>query len=225
MAGMRPGTWPCRRSGRGPGVLVIQEWWGLDPASRRSPIVSAPPGSWRSRRICITASSRRTTRWTRRRSLMRTLPPERAARDMSGAIDYLAGIHAVTSDGIGVVGFCMGGMLAFLIAAHRPDRVKAVVPFYGFPQGAAEPDWSKLTRRSAGTWPSTTTSSPRSRSRARSEAAGDGQRRHADGASGHRSRVHGPAQRPGDLNAALAARIWPEVISFLQSKLPTKAER
>ena len=52
---------------------------------------------------------------------------------MSGAVDYLAGHSAVTSDGIGVVGFCMGGMLAFIIAANRPDKVKAVVPFYGFP--------------------------------------------------------------------------------------------
>ena len=42
----------------------------------------------------------------------------------------------------------MGGMLAFLIAANRPDKVKAVVPFYGFPQGNMEPDWSKLTASS-----------------------------------------------------------------------------
>ena len=77
--------------------------------------------------------------------LMQSLPPDRAGRDMSGAVDYLSSHAAVTSKGIGVVGFCMGGMLAFIIAANRPDRVKAVVPFYGFPQGASEPDWSKLT--------------------------------------------------------------------------------
>jgi carboxymethylenebutenolidase len=76
--------------------------------------------------------------------MMQSLPPDRAARDMSGAIDYLAGHDAVTSDGIGVVGFCMGGMLAFLLATSRPDRVKAVLAFYGFPQGENEPDWSKL---------------------------------------------------------------------------------
>ena len=54
---------------------------------------------------------------------------------MSGAVDYLSNHRAVTSDGIGVVGFCMGGMLPFIIAANRPDKVKAVVQFYGFPQG------------------------------------------------------------------------------------------
>jgi carboxymethylenebutenolidase len=77
--------------------------------------------------------------------LMQTLPPDRAGRDMSGAVDYLSTHPAVTSDKIGVVGFCMGGMLAFLIAANRPDKVAALVPFYGFPQGDTEPDWSKLT--------------------------------------------------------------------------------
>src|SRR5262245_17586324 len=68
-------------------------------------------------------------------SLMRALPPERAAADMSGAIDYLGNHPAVSGPHLGVVGFCMGGLLSFLIAAHRPDKVKAVVPFYGFPHG------------------------------------------------------------------------------------------
>src|SRR5882762_1228458 len=62
----------------------------------------------------------------------------------------VASHSAVTSNGIGVVGFCMGGMLAFIIAANRPDKVKAVVPFYGFPQGDMEPDWSKLTASISG---------------------------------------------------------------------------
>jgi hypothetical protein len=30
--------------------------------------------------------------------------------------------------------------LALIIATNRPDKVKAVVPFYGFPQGETEPD-------------------------------------------------------------------------------------
>ena len=64
---------------------------------------------------------------------------------MSGAIDFLASHPTVSSNSIGVVGFCMGGLLSFIIAAHRPDKVKAVVPFYGFPMEPAEPDWSRLT--------------------------------------------------------------------------------
>ena len=64
---------------------------------------------------------------------------------MSGAVDYLLAHDAVSSSGIGVVGFCMGGMLSFILAAIRGDVVKAAAPFYGFPQGDAVPDWSGLT--------------------------------------------------------------------------------
>jgi carboxymethylenebutenolidase len=42
------------------------------------------------------------------------------------------------------MGFCMGGLLTFVLAALRPDKVKAAVPFYGFPSGDAEPDYSKI---------------------------------------------------------------------------------
>src|SRR5829696_446333 len=132
-------------AGAGPGVLVIQEWWGLDPGIKEmadrlgaAGFVALAPDLYR-------GELAQHDEMDKAAQLMRSLPADRAARDMSGAVDYLADHEAVTSDDIGVVGFCMGGMLAFLIAANRPDKVKAVVPFYGFPQGLAEPDWSTLT--------------------------------------------------------------------------------
>src|SRR2546423_14448337 len=78
--------------------------------------------------------------------LMNSMPPDRAALDMSGAVDYLAGHDAVTGDGIGAIGFCMGGGLVLRLGCLRPDRVKAVVPFYGVVGFDDEnaPDWSKL---------------------------------------------------------------------------------
>jgi carboxymethylenebutenolidase len=131
-------------SGSGPGVVVIQEWWGLDSGTKdatdrlaREGFVALAPDLYRGVLVGHTEMDKAG-------EMMSTLPPDRAARDMSGAIDYLAGHDAVTSDGIGVVGFCMGGMLALLLATGRPDKVKAVLAFYGFPQGDNEPDWSKL---------------------------------------------------------------------------------
>ena len=154
--------------GSGPGVIVVQEWWGLDSGIKemadrlaRDGFVALAPDLYHGE---LAAHDEMDTA----AQLMTDLPADRAARDMSGAVDYLAAQEAVAGDGLGVVGFCMGGMLAFLLAANRPDRIKALVPFYGFPQGDMEPDWSASEPRCAGTWPRTTTSSgppPPTRSR------------------------------------------------------------
>ena len=128
-------------SGSGPGVLVIQEWWGLDWGIKeiadrlgKAGFVALAPDLYHGELAGHDEMDRAG-------QLMQSMPPDRAARDMSGAIDHLAALDGVTGRGIGVVGFCMGGMLSFLIAANRPDKVVAVVPFYGFPQGDMEPDW------------------------------------------------------------------------------------
>src|SRR5215210_371257 len=137
-------------AGSGPGVLVIQEWWGLDSGIKEmsdrlgaAGFVALAPDLYHGQLAAHDEMDKAS-------HLMQSMPPDRAGRDMSGAVDYLAGHPAVTSDGIAVIGFCMGGMLAFIIAANRPDKVKAVVPFYGFPQGDSEPDWSKLTASISG---------------------------------------------------------------------------
>jgi carboxymethylenebutenolidase len=68
----------------------------------------------------------------------------RAARDLSGAVDYLQDHPAVRGRGVAAVGFSMGGGLALWLATLRPDEVRAVVPFYGFVTGDAPPDWSAM---------------------------------------------------------------------------------
>jgi carboxymethylenebutenolidase len=75
---------------------------------------------------------------------MSAMPMDRAARDLSGAVDLLADHPATTGDALGVVGFCMGGMLSFVLAALRPDQIKALVAFYGFPYGDDQPDYSAI---------------------------------------------------------------------------------
>ena len=183
-------------------------------------LVSRPPGSSRSRPTCTTASSPQHDEMDKAAQLMQAMPPDRAARDMSGAIDYLAGLDGVTGSGIGVVGFCMGGMLAFLIAASRPDKVDAAVPFYGFPQGDMEPDWAPHDcGRSAATWPSTTTSSVRRRRRRWRRSCGGWAR--TSTLTVHPGTGHafmGPHNALGTLDEEPSA-IWPQVVSFLHEQL------
>jgi carboxymethylenebutenolidase len=74
---------------------------------------------------------------------MMALQLDRAAKDLSGAVDVVR--EKASGSGVGVVGFCMGGGLALVLAGQRPDAVTAVVPFYGgIPWEDAAPDYSAI---------------------------------------------------------------------------------
>ena len=211
---VRPAT------GSGPGVLVIQEWWGLDSGIKEmadrlgaAGFVALAPDLYHGELAAHDEMDKAA-------HLMQGLPPDRAARDMSGAVDYLAGHAAVTSAGIGVVGFCMGGMLSFIIAAHRGDKVKALVPFYGFPQGAMEPDWSKLTATISGHMAEQDNFFPPDAARAlEAKLRGLGKTVTLTVHPGTGHAFMGPHNALGTFNAASAAQIWPEVVSFLKKTL------
>jgi carboxymethylenebutenolidase len=132
-------------SGSGPGVLVVQEWWGLVPQIKRTADRLAGEGFVALAPDLFRGDHAEHTEMDKAQELMQTLPPDRAARDMAGAIDYLLGHDAVQGGKVGVIGFCMGGMLALMIAALQGDKVGAAVPFYGAPLGDMAPDWSGLS--------------------------------------------------------------------------------
>jgi carboxymethylenebutenolidase len=207
-------------SGSGPGVLVIQEWWGLDSGIKEMADRLGAAGFVALAPDLYHGQLAGHDEMDKAGHLMQSLPPERAGRDMSGAVDYLAGHPAVTSEGIGVVGFCMGGMLSFIIAANRPDKVKAVVPFYGFPQGAAEPDWSKLTASIKGHMAEHDEFFPPAAAHAlEAKLRGIGKTVTLTVHPGTGHAFMGPHNALGTLNAQLAAQIWPEAMSFLHDTL------
>jgi carboxymethylenebutenolidase len=204
-------------SGSGPGVLVIQEWWGLDPGIKemserlgKAGFVALAPDLYHGQLAAHDEMDKAA-------HLMQTMPADRAGRDMSGAIDYLASHPAVTSKSVGVVGFCMGGLLSFIIAANRPDKVKALVPFYGFPQGPAEPDWSKLSATISGHMAENDSHFPANAARAlEAKLRGMGKNVTLKVHPGTGHAFMGPHNALGTLNEKLAAQIWPEVVSFLK---------
>jgi carboxymethylenebutenolidase len=116
-------------SGSGPGVVVIQEWWGLtdhiaDVTDRLAAegFVALAPDLF---------GGRTTHDADEAGQLMSELPVEQAARDLGGAVDFLLGHEAVTSSTVGAVGFCMGGGFVLLLAVQQDGRVSAAVPYYG----------------------------------------------------------------------------------------------
>ena len=206
-------------SGSGPGLIVIQEWWGLNDQIRgvadkmaREGFVALAPDLYHGELAGHDEMDKAG-------ELMTNLPADRAARDMSGAVDFLTDHSASTGDGIGVMGFCMGGMLTFLLAASRGDKIKAAVPFYGFPGEDSEPDWNGLTASVQGHMASPDDFFP-------PEAAYDLESRlQAVGKDVHLT-VHeaghafmNETDAIGTHDAELAARLWPQVTAFLHDKL------
>src|ERR1700681_780618 len=129
-------------SGTGPGVVVIQEWWGLVPHIKDvvdrfavAGFVALAPDLYRGKQVTEPDEAGKE---------MMALQLSRAARDMSGAVDEVA--RRSSGDKVGVMGFCMGGGLALVLATQRPDAVGACVAFYGLiPWPEAQPDYSKLS--------------------------------------------------------------------------------
>ena len=131
----------------GPGVLVIQEWWGLvdhikDVCDRFAAegFVALAPDLYH---------GVATKEPDEANKLMMELNFAQAAKDMSGAFDFLSANAAVQPKKIGVTGFCMGGAMTLALATLRPTA--ATVPFYGIP--TQTPDYSKLAGPVLGHFP------------------------------------------------------------------------
>jgi carboxymethylenebutenolidase len=136
-----PGYLAVPSSGSGPGVVVIQEWWGLVPhitdvcdRFAAAGFVALAPDLYRGKKVSEPDEAGKE---------MMAMQMDQVARDMSGAVDEV--LRRCGRDTVGVVGFCMGGGLALVLATQRPDAVAACVPFYGLiPWPDAQPDYSQL---------------------------------------------------------------------------------
>jgi carboxymethylenebutenolidase len=115
-------------SGSGPGVIVIQEWWGLtthiahmaDRLAGEGYVALAPD----------LYGGTTTHDEGEALQLLLDLPVDRATRDLRGAVDYLLSQDGVVGETVGVVGFCMGGSFALQLAVQEGGKVAAAVAFY-----------------------------------------------------------------------------------------------
>ena len=126
-------------AGDGPGVVVIQEWWGLVPHIKDvcerfagEGFVAVAPDLYH---------GKATTEPDEAMKYLMSLEAGQAAKDMSGAVTFLREHERVSPRKVGVVGFCMGGALTLVLGTIAD--VDALVPYYGIPYD--EPDWSKIS--------------------------------------------------------------------------------
>jgi len=115
--------------GRGPGLLVLQEWWGLVDHIKQvadrfaaAGFVALAPDLYRGEKTTHPDDAQR---------LLMALDMADTAKMLRGAAAYLLAHEAVTPKKVGAVGFCMGGQLALYGATAHPDVIHAVVDFYG----------------------------------------------------------------------------------------------
>jgi carboxymethylenebutenolidase len=126
-------------SGSGPGVIVVQEWWGIDDNIRSvadrlagEGFVALAPDLYHGQTAKDPGEAQ---------TLMAALDVDQVAKELRGAAEAMKA-NGATGDMIGAVGFCMGGQLA-LWAGTLSSNVGAVVDFYGFHPGV-KPDYAKL---------------------------------------------------------------------------------
>jgi carboxymethylenebutenolidase len=126
-------------SGKGPGVIVLQEWWGLVQHIKSvcdrfaaEGFTALAPDMYHGQTASEPDAAGK---------LFMALNIAQAEKDLRGAATYLGG-HSSTST-LGAVGFCMGGQLA-LFAATLNRSVGACVNFYGIHPNV-KPDYSKLS--------------------------------------------------------------------------------
>jgi len=200
-------------SGRGPGVLVIQEWWGLvdhirDVCDRfaREGFVALAPDLYHGKTATEPDGAGK---------LFMALNIGQAEKDLKGAASYLAQ-HSSTQK-LGAVGFCMGGQLA-LFAATRNRRIGAVVDFYGI-HPKVTLDLSGLEAAVLGIFGDKDAFVPPEAARKlEADLTGAGKRARFEIYPGVGHAFVNDA-RPDAYDARAAARAWAETLAFLRAEL------
>lgn len=125
-------------TGSGPGVIVIQEWWGLVDHIKKVCDRLAAEGFTALAPDLYHGQTAREPGEAEK--LFMALNIAHAERDLRGAIEYLR--PRSSTPRLGVVGFCMGGQLALFAATLNP-AVGACVDFYGIHPNV-KPDYARL---------------------------------------------------------------------------------
>ncbi len=126
--------------GKTPGVVLLQEWWGVNAH------IESIAGRLAKEGFRVLAPDLFHGKITKDADeagkLMQALDWDVALDDIAGAVAHVRA-HESSNGKVGVMGFCMGGALTFA-AACNVGQLQAVVPFYGVPDRKYA-DYAKVT--------------------------------------------------------------------------------
>jgi carboxymethylenebutenolidase len=119
-------------SGKAAGLVVVQEWWGINPHVKslcdrfaQEGFLAVAPDLFHG----VLPSTKEQAAKT-----MNALDKKKAVAEVGDAVAWLK-TQPRCNGKVGVIGFCLGGALTFA-AARYVDGISAAVPFYGLPETA-----------------------------------------------------------------------------------------
>jgi carboxymethylenebutenolidase len=197
-----------------PGVIVIQEYWGLNDHIKGIADRFAAAG--------YTALAPDlfhgvvTTEPDEADKLLMALNIGETAKELRGAIGRLRELTGGRP--VGVVGFCMGGQISLFAACDNPDAVAACVDFYGI-HPAVQPDLAALKAPLLGIFAEKDTFTP-------PEVVAELDRRLTELGKPHEFTIYPGVdhaffndERPEVYNRAMAADAWQKVMRLFATRL------
>lgn len=117
---------PAANGGSRPGILVIQEWWGMNDHIKD--ITQRLAGEGFAALAVDMYDGKATKDPKEAQAIMMAMDKKAAVEKLNGAVTYLKSNPQVGK--IGVIGFCMGGFFSLTLASINKE-IGAATPFYG----------------------------------------------------------------------------------------------
>jgi len=194
------------------GIVVIQEWWGLNDQIKRVADRLAAAGY--DALAPDLFHGRVTKSPDEAQKLLMALDIARAERDLRGAVAHL---RSRTGQAPAVVGFCMGGALSLYAACAGGDEVAACIVYYGG-HPKVRYDFDRLTAPVLGHWAEKDDFGNATRDAAAAELKRRGKtfEFHTYPGTPH---AFANEDRPGVYQAAAAEEAWRRTLAFLAANL------
>jgi carboxymethylenebutenolidase len=206
-------------AGSGLATIVLQEWWGLEEHIRDVCDRFAAEGFFALAPDLYHGES--TTKPSEAQQKMMALSMQQAEADMCGAADFLSTRPGVQGDGVGSVGFCLGGGLSVWALATCPKITAAVSYYYVMPH--AKPDFSKLKGPALGHFGTSdefvSTEAANELESELRDAGADVTFHHYDGATHAFFNDIERPERVGRYDPQAAALSWERTVGFLRNAL------
>jgi carboxymethylenebutenolidase len=198
----------------GPGIVVIQEWWGLVPHIERIADRFAAAGF-----LALVPDLYHGEKTTpdRASKLMMALRIDEAARDLAGAVELFIAVRDVIGQRVGIVGFCMGGALSLFAACRNPHVGVCAVFYGGHPN--VEPDLASLEAPVLGLYAGKDTFVTPDQVRELDRRLAHLDKRHEFHTYANAQHAFFNDERPEVYDAAASADAWARTLAFFRREL------